>query len=114
MEASWVRCRGPVLVLSLLVPAAAAAQEARVSNVAKGEFTVAMKPLALEGVDASAKLGRMSIDKRIAGDLVATTQGQMLPAATDVQRSAICVALGVQESLSQAMRLRTIKLHVPQ
>ena len=36
MQASRVRC-GMLLVLSLLVPAVAAAQEVRVSKVAKGE-----------------------------------------------------------------------------
>ena len=93
METSRVRCGGVVLILSLLVPAAAAAQEAPVSRVAKGEFTVAMKPLEFEGVDASAKLGRMSIDKRISGDLVASSRGQMLTATTDVQGSAVYVAV---------------------
>lgn len=93
MQASRVRCGRLLLVLSLLVPVVAAAQEARVSKVAKGEFTVAMKPLEFEGVDASAKLGRMSLDKRISGDLVATAQGQMLTATTEVPGSAVYVAV---------------------
>ncbi len=94
MEALLWRYSGAILFfLSLLNPAAAAAQEARVSRVAKGEFTVAMKPLELEGIDASAKLGRMGLDKQVSGDLVATTQGQMLTAVTDVQGSAVYVAV---------------------
>lgn len=93
MEALVLRCLGAILCLSLLVPAATAAQEAKVSRIAKGEFTVTLKPLEFEGVDAAAKLGRMGIDKRIAGDLVATTQGQMLTAVTDVQGSAVYVAV---------------------
>ena len=52
-----------------------------------------MKPLEFEGVDASAKLGRMSLDKRISGDLVATSQGQMLTAVTEVPGSAVYVAV---------------------
>lgn len=93
MKTASSRCTAAILLVSLLVPAAVAAQEAKVSKVAKGEFTVAMKPLELEGVDASAKLGRMSIDKRITGDLVATTQGQMLTSMTDTQGSAVYVAI---------------------
>ena len=93
METLLRRDFGAILFLSLLVPAAVAAQEAKVSRVAKGEFTVAMKPLALEGVDAAAKLGRMSLDKQITGDLVAATQGQMFTAVTDVQGSAVYVAV---------------------
>ena len=45
MEALLRHYFGAILFLSLLVPAAVAAQEARVSKVAKGEFTVALKPL---------------------------------------------------------------------
>ena len=93
MEALLRRDFGAILFLSLLVPVAVAAQETKVSRVAKGEFTVAMKPLALEGVDAAAKLGRMSLDKQITGDLVAATQGQMFTAVTDVQGSAVYVAV---------------------
>ena len=63
------------------------------AKVATGEFTVALKPLAFEAVDASAKLGRMAIDKQITGDLVATTQGQMLTAVADVPGSAVYVAV---------------------
>ena len=93
MQALVQRGFGAMLFLSLLIPAAATAQEAKVSRVAKGEFTVALKPLEFEGIDAAAKLGRMGIDKRITGDLVATTQGQMLTATTDVQGSAVYVAV---------------------
>lgn len=76
-----------------LVSGMAVAQEARMSKMAKGEFTVVMKPLVLENADAASKLGRMSIDKQITGDLVATTQGQMLSAMTDVPGSAAYVAI---------------------
>ena len=63
------------------------------SKVAKGEFTVSLKPLEFEGVDAVAKLGRMGIDKQIAGDLVATTQGQMITAMGEMQGSGVYTAV---------------------
>jgi hypothetical protein len=63
------------------------------TQVAKGEFVVKMSPLAIEGQSVGAKLGRMSIDKTISGDLVATTAGQMLSAMTDVKGSAGYVAI---------------------
>lgn len=63
------------------------------SQIAKGEFTVKLQPLATEGQPEGSKLGRMSIDKTITGDLVATTAGQMLSAMTDVKGSAGYVAL---------------------
>ena len=63
------------------------------TQVAKGEFVVKLLPLAMEGQSEGSKLGRMSIDKAISGDLVATTSGQMLSAMTDVKGSAGYVAI---------------------
>jgi Protein of unknown function (DUF3224) len=63
------------------------------TQVAKGVFVVKMSPLAIEGQSVGSKLGRMSIDKTISGDLVATTVGQMLSAMTDVKGSAGYVAI---------------------
>ena len=63
------------------------------TQTAKGSFIVSMQPLPFEGVDASAKLGRMSIDKEISGDLVATTKGEMLSAMTNTKGSAGYVAI---------------------
>ncbi len=61
--------------------------------VAKGSFTVEMKPLAepssLEGVS----LGRMSLKKQFEGDLVAVGVGEMLTALTPVKGSAGYVAI---------------------
>ena len=65
----------------------------RVNHVAKGEFTVKLLPLAMEGQPEGAKLRRMSIDKTISGDLVAMTTGQMLSAMTNVEGSAGYVAI---------------------
>ena len=63
------------------------------SEVAKGEFVVKLLPLTVEGQPEGSKLGRMSIDKTISGDLIATTQGQMLSALTEVKGSAGYVAI---------------------
>jgi hypothetical protein len=63
------------------------------SEVAKGEFVVKLLPLAFEGQADGSKMGRMSIDKTISGDLVATTKGQMLSAMTEVKGSAGYVAI---------------------
>ena len=63
------------------------------NEVAKGEFVVKLLPLPVEGQPESSKMGRMSIDKSISGDLVATTRGQMLSTMTDVKGSAGYVAI---------------------
>ncbi|OLL31884.1 hypothetical protein BTH42_09635 [Burkholderia sp. SRS-W-2-2016] len=63
------------------------------TRIAKGTFIVSMQPLPFDNAEDEAKLGRMSIDKQISGDLVATTQGQMLSAMTDVKGSAGYVAI---------------------
>ena len=80
-------------MLIAITPTAAAAKEEPMTQTAKGTFEVSLKPLEMEGIDAKAKLGRMSIDKQIAGDLEATTVGQMLTAMTDTQGSAGYVAV---------------------
>ena len=66
-------------------------------QVAKGTFEVEMAPLTFEGQPEGSKLGRLSIDKRIVGDLDATTRGQMLSAMTAVEGSAGYVALELVE-----------------
>jgi hypothetical protein len=63
------------------------------NHVAKGEFTVKLLPLTLEGQPEGAKLARMSINKTISGDLVAVTTGQMLSAMTNLKDSAGYVAI---------------------
>lgn len=62
-------------------------------QTARGTFTVKMQPLPFEGQPDGTTLGRRSIDKQIVGDLVATTQGQMLSAMGTVQGSAGYVAI---------------------
>lgn len=63
------------------------------TTIAKGTFVVTLKPLPLDGVDPATKLGRMSIDKQISGDLIATTKGEMLSAMTNTKGSAGYVAI---------------------
>ena len=63
------------------------------TQLAKGTFEVTIKPLPVEGMGDDKHMGRMSIDKTISGDLIATTRGQMLTAMTDTQGSAGYVAI---------------------
>ena len=63
------------------------------NQFAKGTFVVKVLPLVFEGQPEAGSLGRMSINKEISGDLIATTQGQMLSAGTETQGSAGYVAI---------------------
>ena len=63
------------------------------SSIAKGSFAVDLKPLSEPDVADGVTLGRMSLEKRFEGDLVATGRGQMLTAVTPVQGSAGYVAI---------------------
>jgi hypothetical protein len=65
----------------------------KVVNIAKGTFEVKLAPQPLSDVAAGENLGRMSIDKVFAGDLVGTSKGEMLSAMTEVKGSAGYVAL---------------------
>ena len=62
-------------------------KEVLVTAMAKGSFTVTLKPLT-EGArkDAWAP-GRMSLDKRFLGDLDGTSQGEMMAAMSDMPGS---------------------------
>lgn len=63
------------------------------TQVARGTFVVNLVPLSFEGQPEGGKLGRMSIDKKLSGDVVGTTSGQMLSSVTDVKGSAGYVAM---------------------
>ena len=65
----------------------------RFSQMAKGSFKVKLQPLPFEGQEPGSSLARMSIDKEISGELVATTRGQMLAAGTGTPGSAGYVAI---------------------
>ena len=69
---------------------------------ATGEFEVNLQPLDTYAKGGEgAGLGRMSIDKTFYGDLVATSQGEMLTAMTGVEGSAGYVAI---EQVSGALQ----------
>lgn len=63
------------------------------STTAKGTFSVEMKPQGDASVGEGVNLGRMSLDKRFEGDMVATGKGEMLTAMTPVKGSAGYVAI---------------------
>jgi Protein of unknown function (DUF3224) len=63
------------------------------SALAKGTFTVAMKPQAEADTAEGVSLGRMSLDKRFEGDLEAVGRGEMLTALTPEKGSAGYVAI---------------------
>ena len=60
---------------------------------ASGTFSVKIGPLSQYNTSQDAKLARMSIDKQFNGDLVGTSQGEMLSAGTDIKGSAGYVAI---------------------
>jgi hypothetical protein len=60
---------------------------------ATGTFEVTLSPLPTHEKAEAAKIGRMSIDKRLQGDLAGTSTGEMLTAMTDVKGSAGYVAI---------------------
>ncbi len=60
---------------------------------ANGTFEVKLDPQPSSPQAQSAGLGRMSIDKQFAGDLAATSAGEMIAAMTAVEGSAGYVAI---------------------
>jgi hypothetical protein len=60
---------------------------------AKGTFEVKIAALPHYNTSEDAKLARMSIDKQFQGDLVGTSQGEMLSAGTAIKGSAGYVAI---------------------
>jgi len=63
------------------------------SAIAKGSFTVEIKPLAEPSASDGVSLGRMSLNKRFEGDLSAVGVGEMLTALTPIKGSAGYVAI---------------------
>ena len=63
------------------------------TQIARGDFVVSLKPLVVEGAKDEFKLARMSIDKQVSGDLTASTIGQMLSVMTSTDGSAGYVAI---------------------
>lgn len=62
-------------------------------NSATGTFEVSMKPQSVAEEATGVSLGRMSLDKQFAGDLVAVGKGEMLTAVTKTKGSAGYVAI---------------------
>jgi hypothetical protein len=60
---------------------------------ATGTFEVKLNPLESYNQAADAKIARMSIDKTFAGDLVASSQGEMLSGGSPAEGSAGYVAI---------------------
>lgn len=63
------------------------------NSVAKGSFTVALKPQPISELASGSEIGRMSIDKQFSGDLIGTSKGEMLSAMSAVKGSAGYVAI---------------------
>lgn len=63
------------------------------SQVAKGTFSVEMRPQREPSVSEGVSTGRLSLSKRFDGDLVATGEGEMLTALTPTKGSAAYVAI---------------------
>ncbi|MCW5557643.1 MAG: DUF3224 domain-containing protein [Verrucomicrobiae bacterium] len=81
-------------VTVLALPILAFAQEGgRLSRVAKGSFTVELKPEGEPTTADGVSTGRMSLSKKFEGDLQGTGQGEMLTALTPVKGSAGYVAI---------------------
>lgn len=71
---------------------------------ATGHFEVKLAPLETYNRDPDASLGRMSLDKVFAGDLQATSKGEMLSAGSPQSGSAGYVAI---ERVTGALNGRT-------
>ena len=71
----------------------ATVEEAPTTMRAKGTFEVQLSPLETYNQAANAKVGRLSIDKTFAGDLVGTSQGEMLTGGSPADGSAGYVAI---------------------
>jgi hypothetical protein len=70
-----------------------AESEAKKAMKATGTFEVKLAPLDVHDAGEGAKLGRMSIEKTLTGDLKGTSRGEMLTAGTEVKGSAGYVAV---------------------
>ena len=64
-----------------------------VTRRATGTFEVKLTPLPAYDTSEGSPLGRRSLDKVFAGDLTATSKGEMLSAGTAMKGSAVYVAI---------------------
>jgi hypothetical protein len=65
----------------------------RRTHKAAGSFTVSIKPQHKPDVAPGSSLGRMALEKRFSGELVASGKGEMLTAMTETAGSAGYVAI---------------------
>jgi ketosteroid isomerase-like protein len=90
---AWQATRTPMVEGSATLTAPRKEQEKAKTMRATGTFEVTLNPLPTHDKAEAAKIGRMSIDKRLQGDLAGTSTGEMLTAMTDVKGSAGYVAI---------------------
>jgi hypothetical protein len=64
-----------------------------VTKRATGTFEVKLTPLPAYDTTEGSPIGRRSLDKAFAGDLTATSKGEMLSVGTSVKGSAVYVAV---------------------
>mgnify|MGYP001365203388 CR=1 FL=1 len=88
MKRLWI-----VAMLVLVLGTATTPEGNNSMKVAKGTFDVKVTAIALDGPEANALFGRLSLEKQLRGDLEATGMGQMLTAGTEVKTSAAYVAI---------------------
>jgi len=74
---------GPIVQAQSSAPTT---KEVHVNNIATGEFVVKLQPLGMEELVDDSMMGRMSINKSISGDLVATTVRSRVPQVTSRSR----------------------------
>ncbi len=84
-------------------------QETKMQH-ATGEFDVKITPQPLSGPAEDATLGRLAIEKEFRGDLTGSGKGQMLTAGTEVEGSAVYVAIE-RVSATLAGRSGSFALH---
>jgi len=88
-----LRAAACALVVLCATLGAAQPKGAAETQRARGTFEVKLSPQAPDDAADGVRLGRMSADKQIHGDLEGTSKGQMLSAMTAVQGSAGYVAM---------------------
>lgn len=82
-----------VLAMSLTGRMGSTTNEERRVERATGTFEVKLAPLETSHGPDEKLLGRLSLDKQFAGDLVGTSKGEMLTAGTTTSGSAAYVAI---------------------
>jgi hypothetical protein len=84
-----------LLMAALTIGASSALAQgrSRMTQIARGTFSVDMKPQSEPNAVDGVSLGRMSLNKKFEGELQGTGQGEMLTALTPIKGSAGYVAI---------------------